>query len=108
MEEFFKKYRELDVKIIKALDVNEEKADELFNEKEKHLKNIKKIHLKQEELKKLYYEKGLDVLDKEIEEKIKINMNNIKNEMRKNNKLSKARDSYNNSIKRREIFSTTI
>lgn len=82
LEETFKQYKEIDLKIIESLKEDKENF-ELFNERGEVIKIIVSSNINKSEAAKIYEDMGLKDIDKEIEDILKEKMDSVKTKIKK-------------------------
>lgn len=93
--------------IIKMLSEDED-IDKLMMRRQKLLEQLSACNLPKEELKSLIILSGMQAADLELEKKLKSEMNNVKEEIRRINNHQKANVGYGIKAGTRGIFSKSI
>ncbi|MBN1064021.1 flagellar protein FliT [Clostridium botulinum] len=103
----FNEYREIDLEIIKS--IKEDKEDEaLFEKREEVIEKILSLSLEKSEIKKLYIEKKLDILDKELECVLKEKMSSVKVEIKEIANKKQANLGYATANRSNNLFSKRV
>ncbi|MBN1057654.1 flagellar protein FliT [Clostridium botulinum] len=103
----FNEYREIDLEIIKL--IKEDKEDEtLFEKREEVIEKILSLSLEKSEIKKLYIEKKLDILDKELECVLKEKMSSVKSEIKEIANKKQANLGYATANRGNNFFSKRV
>ncbi|MCS6104148.1 flagellar protein FliT [Clostridium botulinum] len=103
----FNEYKEIDLEIIKS--IKEDKEDEaLFEKREELIKKILSLSLENGEIKKLYIEKKLDILDKELECVLKEKMSSVKAEIKEITNKKQANLGYATANRGNNFFSKRV
>lgn len=107
LEDIFNQYREINLKIIEL--VKEDKsAITLFEKREEIIKNIFSLNLEKSEINKIYIEKGLKILDKELENILIEKMLLVKDEIKKITIQKQANLRYVNANRTNNFFSKIV
>ncbi|AOR22907.1 hypothetical protein [Clostridium taeniosporum] len=105
--DIFNDYKEINLEIINS--IKEDKEDiSLLEKREEIIKKIFSLKLEKSEIKKIYKEKGLDILDKELEDVLKEKMLSVKEEIKQISKQKQANLGYVNANRSGNFFSTKI
>ncbi|GAA0077568.1 hypothetical protein UT300005_19460 [Clostridium sp. CTA-5] len=101
----FNEYKEINIEILNS--IKEDREDiVLFEKREEIIKKIISLNLEKNEIKKIYKENKLDILDKELEETLKEKMLSVKKEIKKISNQKQANLRYANSNRITNFFST--
>ncbi|NFO04377.1 flagellar protein FliT [Clostridium botulinum] len=103
----FNEYKEINLKIIKS--IKEDKEDEaLFEKRGKLIKKILSLSLEKGEIKKIYIEKKLDILDKELEYVLQEKMSYVKSEIKEIANKKQANLGYATANRGSNFFSKRV
>lgn len=103
--DIFNEYKEINLKIINS--IKEDKEDiTLFEKREEIIKKIISLSLEKSEIKRIYSENKLDILDKELEETLKEKMLSVKKEIIRISNQKQANLRYVNANRGSNFFST--
>ncbi|KAI3350324.1 flagellar protein FliT [Clostridium botulinum] len=103
----FNEYKEINLEIIKS--IKEDKENEaLFEKREEVIEKIFCLNLEKSQIKKIYIEKKLDILDKELECVLKDKMLSVKEEIRKISSKKQANLGYATANRGSNFFSKRV
>ncbi|NFO13105.1 flagellar protein FliT [Clostridium botulinum] len=105
--ELFNEYREVNLKIIKSIKEDREEVD-LFEKREEIIQKMFSVNLDKSEMKKIYIEKKLDILDKELERVLKDKMSSVKEEMKNISSKRQANLGYATANRGSNFFSKRV
>ena len=103
--DIFNEYKEINIEILNS--IKEDREDiTLFEKREEIIKKILSLNLEKSEIKKIYKENKLDILDKELEETLRNKMLSVKKELKKMSNQKQANLIYANTNRITNFFST--
>ncbi|WP_252214102.1 flagellar protein FliT [Clostridium sp. VAP41] len=103
----FNEYKEINFKIINS--IKEDKEDiSLFEKRDDAIKEILGLDLDKSEIKKIYIEEEVDILDKELEIILKDKMSSIKTEIQQIASKKQANLGYANANRGSNFFSKRV
>ncbi|MBW6408582.1 flagellar protein FliT [Clostridium weizhouense] len=103
--DIFNEYKEINIEILNS--IKEDREDiTLFEKREEIIKKILSLNLEKSEIKKIYKENKLDILDKELEETLRNKMLSVKEELKKMSNQKQANLIYANTNRITNFFST--
>ncbi|NFS27802.1 MULTISPECIES: flagellar protein FliT [Clostridium] len=105
--DIFNEYKKVNLEIIKS--IKEDKEDiYLFEKRDDAIKNILALDLEKSEIKKMYMEQKLDILDKELKNVLKEKMSSVKKEIQEIVAKKQANLGYANVNRRSNLFSKRV
>ncbi|BBK75628.1 flagellar protein FliT [Clostridium butyricum] len=105
--EIFDEYRQINLKIIDSIK-NDKEDIKLLEQREIIIKKIFFLNLDKDKIKKIYVEKKIDDLDKELECVLKNKMLSVKQEIKQLTAKKKANLGYATANRTNSFFSTRI
>lgn len=105
--EIFDEYRQINLKIIDSIK-NDKEDIKLLEQREIIIKKIFSLNLDKDKIKKIYIEKNLDDLDKELECVLKNKMLSVKQEIKQLVAKKQANLGYATANRTNNFFSTRI
>ena len=105
--DIFNEYREITLEIINSIK-NDKEDISLFEKREEIIKEVLSLELDKSEIKKIYIEQKLDILDKELEYILKEKMSSVKEEIKKISNQKQANLGYVNVNRSSNFFSKKI
>ncbi|MBW6408580.1 flagellar protein FliT [Clostridium weizhouense] len=103
----FNEYKEINLEIIKSIKENKEEIS-LFEKREEIIEKIFSLNSDRDEIRKIYKEKELDILDKELEDALREKMFSVKEEIKKIVIHKQANLGYVNASRKVNLFSKRI
>ncbi|GAA0077570.1 hypothetical protein UT300005_19480 [Clostridium sp. CTA-5] len=103
----FNEYKEINLEIIKSIKEDKEEIS-LLEKREEFIEKIFSLNLDKNEIKKIYKEKELDILDKELEDTLREKMFFVKDELNKIVNQKQANLGYINASRNINFFSKRI
>ncbi len=105
--DIFNEYKEINLEIINS--IKEDKEDiSLLEKREEIIKKIVFLNIEKSEIKKIYKEKELDILDEELENTLREKMLSVKEEIKNISNQKQANLGYVNANRSGNFFSTKI
>ncbi|NFN92750.1 flagellar protein FliT [Clostridium botulinum] len=105
--DIFNEYKEINLQIINS--IKEDKEDgALLEKREEVIQKILSLNLEKSEIKKIYIEKKLDILDKELECELKEKMLSIKEEIKSISSKRQANLGYATANRGENFFSKRV
>ncbi|WP_252250265.1 flagellar protein FliT [Clostridium sp. ZBS13] len=105
--DIFNQYKEINLQIINSIKEDRE-DDTLFEKREEAIKNILSLDLDKTEIKKIYLEQKLDMLDKDLECALREKMSSVKTEMKEIASKKQANLGYANVNRGINFFSKRV
>lgn len=103
----FNEYKEINLEIIKSIKEDKEEIS-LFEKREEIIEKIFSLNSDRDEIRKIYKEKELDILDKELEDALREKMFSVKEEIKKIVIHKQANLGYVNASRKANLFSERI
>ncbi|WP_252234646.1 flagellar protein FliT [Clostridium sp. ZS1] len=105
--DIFNEYKKVNLEIIKS--IKEDKEDiSLFEKRDDAIKNILALDLEKSEIKKIYMEQKLDILDKKLKNVLKEKMSSVKKEIQEIAAKKQANLGYANVNRSSNLFSKRV
>lgn len=105
--DIFEEYREITLEIINSIK-NDKEDISLFEKREEAIKKILSLELDKSEMKKIYIEQKLDILDKELGNVLKEKMSSVKEEIQEITAKKQANLGYANVNRSSNLFSKRV
>ncbi|MBN1073445.1 flagellar protein FliT [Clostridium botulinum] len=105
--DIFNDYEKVNSEIIKSIKDDREDVG-LLEKREEIIQKIFSLKLEKSEIRKIYIEKKLDVLDKELEDVLKDKMLSVKEEIRKISSKKQANLGYATANRATNFFSKRV